>query len=243
MTEESFILRSLREVVNIWTRGSGQASFNLEIQDGVADLKLGFQLGKPSDPHPIPMCSDYVHPQPHHVDLPHEHAGFQHRKHPRRHKGPKQHERDRARAAKHQASCQPATTAVPAVTLPFVGKLLSVIPTVQSDPAVTVPVSTPSFTSSTDVSCRPMKSSLIFKNYVDVSVVKKQLFGSQHLSPQQTTPPPAVRPLVAPTTAARTPATSPTAARPPAAPPTAALPPQKNYQQMEDQLWTRLFKT
>ena len=51
MTEEAFSLRSLREVVNIWTRGSGQASFNLEIQDGVADLKLGFQLGKPSDPH------------------------------------------------------------------------------------------------------------------------------------------------------------------------------------------------
>ena len=52
ITEEAFLLRSLKEVVNVWARGCGQATFNLEILDGGADLKLGFQLGRPSDPHP-----------------------------------------------------------------------------------------------------------------------------------------------------------------------------------------------
>ena len=50
-TEEDFLLRSLKEVVNVWAMGSGQASFNLDIINGVADLKLGVQLGLPSSPH------------------------------------------------------------------------------------------------------------------------------------------------------------------------------------------------
>ena len=51
LSEEAFLLRSLKEVVLVWTRGSGQASFNLTVEDGRANLQLGFQLGSPSDSH------------------------------------------------------------------------------------------------------------------------------------------------------------------------------------------------
>ena len=51
VSEEDFLLRSLKEVVNVWAKGSGQATFSLNINNGVADLKLSFQLGLPSDAH------------------------------------------------------------------------------------------------------------------------------------------------------------------------------------------------
>ena len=43
-TEEAFLLSSLHEVIKVWSRGSGQASFDLNISDGSAELKLGFKL-------------------------------------------------------------------------------------------------------------------------------------------------------------------------------------------------------
>ena len=53
MSEEDFLPRSLREVTMVWQRGNGQASFNLKIRDGQADLLLSFQLGKPEDHHQL----------------------------------------------------------------------------------------------------------------------------------------------------------------------------------------------
>ena len=50
-SEEAFILSSLREVSKVWARGTGHATFNLNIVDGFANLQLGFTLGRPSDPH------------------------------------------------------------------------------------------------------------------------------------------------------------------------------------------------
>ena len=79
VTEESFLLRSLREVVMVWKGGTGQASFNLSINRGSADLQLGFQLGRPDEPHLQPQQQQ-------------------------RQKGAKRQERDRARAEAHQAS-------------------------------------------------------------------------------------------------------------------------------------------
>ena len=35
----------------MWRKGSGQATFSLQIVDGKADLQLSFQLGHPSDLH------------------------------------------------------------------------------------------------------------------------------------------------------------------------------------------------
>lgn len=64
----------------VWHRGSGCASYNLNIENGRANLKLDFQLGSPLDPH---------------ITL-HHHSN-------RRKKGAKRQERDRLRAAAHQA--------------------------------------------------------------------------------------------------------------------------------------------
>ena len=49
-TEEAFVLSSLKEFVKVW--GSGrQGNFNLECRNGLACVKLSFDLGHPSDLH------------------------------------------------------------------------------------------------------------------------------------------------------------------------------------------------
>ena len=58
-SEEVFLLASLHEVVKVWSRGSGQASFNLDVSEGSADLKLSFKLGHPTEPH----CDEVVLPE------------------------------------------------------------------------------------------------------------------------------------------------------------------------------------
>ena len=63
----------------VWQKGTGHASFNLQIADGQADLQLCFKLGRPEDQH---------------LSLPSQRT---------RAKGPRQKERDRARAAAHHA--------------------------------------------------------------------------------------------------------------------------------------------
>ena len=82
-TEEAFLLSSLYEVVKVWARGTGQASFDLNIVDGVAEVKLGFKLGRPSEPH----CHE---PAPVH----HHPPGEQQQHHRRRHKAAGRRERD-----------------------------------------------------------------------------------------------------------------------------------------------------
>ena len=68
-SEEAFLLSSLHEVVKVWARGSGQAKFDPNICDRVAELSLNFKLGHPSDKH----C-DHPHlaPQPDDHDAPHD---------------------------------------------------------------------------------------------------------------------------------------------------------------------------
>ena len=81
-TEEAFVLSSVKEFVKVWGSGS-QAQINLEYKNGSAWIKLAFQLGHPADHHFVPHCP------------PHKHS------HPRRYKGPAQHQKDRDRAAAH----------------------------------------------------------------------------------------------------------------------------------------------
>ena len=104
VTEECFLLRSLREVVMVWKGGTGQASFNLSVKNGSADLQLGFQLGRAQDPH--------LH-QP-------------------QHKGEKRRDRDRARAQAHHASklvaaSAPVSTAASAVSTPTTSSTASAV--------------------------------------------------------------------------------------------------------------------
>ena len=79
-SEEAFLLKCLHEVVLVWKRGTGQANFSFIVKDGKPDLQLGFQLGQPGEPH--------LHP-PTQIK--------------RRIKSVKQRQRDRDRAASHQA--------------------------------------------------------------------------------------------------------------------------------------------
>ena len=240
LTEEAFLLRSLREVVNVWASGSGQATFNLNISNGSADLQLGFQLGLPTESH--------LHPQHHH-----EHVFCPKPPMSSRRKSPSQRRRDRLRAAKHQAaahqpgqahhqdlrqlgsaaaeSCHTAQTA-PDVILPFSisGNLLQIKPTSiksskeanVSAPEATPPPSTPPPLAAPK---KPPGTPLnVPRRYVDVSSTKKQLFPTATGAPVAT-----------PTAAPRT------ASQPPAAPSRATQPHQQNYQLREDQLWTKLF--
>ena len=224
-SEEAFILSSLREVVNVWSRGSGQATFNLSIVDGFADLQLGFRLGHPTDPHLLP---DPVHP----LHLPSDEANYvQSRK---RKNGPARREKDRARAASHQARFQPEAAAVSSqseqqqptpVILPITGKLTqlkstSVTAPVSAQPPLVRPTAAaPAATPPPGVPpCPPTtphtkKAAMPPKRYVDVKCVKRHLFSSIPQNPDQKSPP------------HQTP-----------------TPSTKSYKRKEDELWTRLFK-
>ena len=79
MTEESFLLRSLQEVVLVWKGGTSQATFNFTINKGSADLQLGFQLGQAEDLH-------------------------LHQPQQQKQKGERRQERNRARSQAHHAS-------------------------------------------------------------------------------------------------------------------------------------------
>jgi hypothetical protein len=157
-TEEAFLLRSLKEVVNVWARGHGQASLNLSVKNGFAELNLGFQLGHPADPHYLPTHDPPVHPEP----VP------QQPKQPRR-RGPGRCERDRARAAKHQASHNHKESVsdevVSDVILPFSGKILPI--TAALEPPVSKPPlpslsSASTKTPTTACSCSSFKTNTCF---------------------------------------------------------------------------------
>ena len=224
MTEEAFLLRSLKEIVNIWSGGSGQATFNFVVQDGVASLQLGFQLGRPADPHILQQDSDHVQTETQPDDLTQEHAGWQQQRRRRRYRGPAQRARNRARAAAHQASYQQSSAAVPAVVLPFTGKLLPVKKTMEK---VTEPVTTPAQSRPLDVSARPNKATnnaVLESGTRNVDSAKKALFPPCQTPAQEFLPS----------------TKSPHTKLPPSHPPSN---PATTYKMKEDELWSRLFTT
>jgi hypothetical protein len=74
----------------VWASGSGQATFNLNINNGSADPNLGFQRGLPTESHQHPQ-----HHQHEHVFLPKSPMSSGR-------KSPSQRRRDCLRAAHHQ---------------------------------------------------------------------------------------------------------------------------------------------
>ena len=96
LSEEAFLLKSLNEVTKVWARASGKANFNLSVQDGQAHLQLGFQLGLPHNYHLPPP------PRPS----------------AQRYKGSVRRERDRLRAAEHQARLSASPTSTLKVAVP-----------------------------------------------------------------------------------------------------------------------------
>ena len=189
LTEEAFLLNSLHEVVKIWGRGSGHANFNLQIENGSAELQLSFKLGCPDDPHivlpeHVPSNQHFDPPKheyapSHHYDQDQEEQPSQHCRH-RRRKGPARKEKDRIRARNHQQAriIQPAAleslnsdqnkAASADIILPFDGKLL-LIKENDSNQATDPVATTPTF------STAPPPSTLLFKainqtssDYIDV---------------------------------------------------------------------------
>ena len=222
-SEEAFLLSSLQEVAKVWARGTGQASFHLNILDGMAQLELSFKLGGPGDLHCDPVHALVPPPPfpPYHED-----------QRPRRRKGPGRLERDRLRAEKHRAKVskhERAEAAVSAVKLPFSGKILPVKSTkppanrnlypedvpLAAAPAVghrqAVPAVTSPPASVEQPPAKPRKSlatpTPTPQRYIDASVAKKQLFA------------------------------------PPQRPTSSSIQPtaKKKYEMKEDDLWTKLF--
>ena len=185
-------------MVNVWARGSGQASFSLNITNGQADLQLGFQLGLPTDAH-LPHQHPVPVPQP---NLPYQdHKTFQGRR-----KTPSQRKRDQARAAQHRAATAyhpgSAVAAAPnkseaasaPVLLPFHGKILPLHSPSQSvssekSPATAAVASPFSSDLSIPAPTAPTKTvgttSGEPKQCVDVSTAKKNLFPAGHQCPPQ----------------------------------------------------------
>ena len=237
MSEEAFLLTSLHEVVKVWTRGSGQASFNLKVKNGEADLQLNFHLGHPNDEHLRHEVFEPVHPPPNH---PHEENLPQQR----RKKSANRRQRDRERAAQHQAHLRHLGSAAADsfhtikaaqnVILPhsILERNLGLLKPSKMDPRSETIAASDSEAPQTPSKPRPppplttprkptSPPTFWSRCYQDVSATKKQLFTTAAV-PQ---PPPSV----ACTSASR------------AAPPRAHPATNMRYQTREDQLWTRLF--
>ena len=220
-TEEAFLLSSLQEVVKVWARGSGQASFDLQVTNGVADLKLGFRLGHPADLH-----SEPAPPPPHLNPQQVHHPNQDHFRPHRRQKGPKRRERDRKRAEMYEHRHHPQKATPVAVLLPITGKLLPVIKSPPQTPplpegsqaagpaACTQPqpfqAVTPPAAPNLLAAVRPTKSEGS-PRYVDSNIAKKKLFP--------TDPPPDSRQVD----------------------PSASTFERKSFQKKEDDLWAKLF--
>ena len=214
-TEEAFLLSSLSEVVKIWGKGVGKASFSLQVDNGTADLQLSFKLGLPSDLHVVPLVPPDPDPQLNQHQQEDAEQPFQQpgRQQQRRRKGPARRAKNRARAAHHQA-CLQAQSAAPAdLILPFNGKVIPFLSTDKgSTPAsVTVAATPPPSKSSNRLSTPTKISTSATRMYIGVNSAKKQLFCDE---PTATDP---VATFSGTSTAKR------------------------GFERKEEQLWTKLF--
>jgi hypothetical protein len=110
MAKRQYLHSKLDEILRVWDRGTGVGSFIFIVKNGIPDFefctKLNFtNVSPPVNSHP--HQSNYRHGQ-------------------RRHRGPGRRERDRLRAAKHQAAlaAQTAAAAVPASKFPGKGQVI-----------------------------------------------------------------------------------------------------------------------
>ena len=92
-SEEAFLFSNLRNIINVWSGGSGQARLNISVKDGKAELQLNYLLGHPEESHLPPQLP------PTFPVLP-----------LRRRKSKKRQTRDNQRAARYQAAQRAATS-------------------------------------------------------------------------------------------------------------------------------------
>ena len=129
-----FLTASVNEFISVWAL-QGNASLSLTTSNGKANVSFNCTLGHPSAPHSLPpfLPSSPPHHQP-------------------RHRGPSERERNRERAARHQATM--ARPASPVTPLPSTAPARPVItPTSALTASVTSSFNTASVASSQTKHC------------------------------------------------------------------------------------------
>ena len=211
----------------MWARGTGQAMFAVNVENGVAKLDMSFSLGHPSDLHcqlPQQHVPDVPHPQ--HCD--HDQAGDHGVKKKYRKKSAARRERDRLRAQNFQTA---RNQQKPEIIFPFTGKLLPVneAEADHDDQSAAVPaagptdsqhppprvgqqtapaVVTPSDVAVSSIAVPVARKTHPCRDYFDASSAKKHLFSSNLPTPQ-----PEPEPVVT-----------------------------RNFKKKEADLWTKLFQ-
>ena len=109
LDKRNFLHKQLDEIIRLWARASGQGSFSFTVNDGTPELQFGIQLGFED----APLQEAHHHPQ----QLPHNQQS------PVKWRGQARRERDRLRAARHQAAkTAAAVSAAKVSTFPGEGK-------------------------------------------------------------------------------------------------------------------------
>ena len=103
-SNSQFVVASVTEFLSVWAHG-GKASLNLSTSDGFVTVGFNCTLGHPGAPHSIPAFS---HP-PSPPTFPTPSPPPPHPPRRPRHRGPSERERNRLRAARHQAARVEAT--------------------------------------------------------------------------------------------------------------------------------------
>ena len=55
-TGEAFVYSSIAEIVNVWARGTGDASFSIDVKNGSATVNMSFSLGPLDKLHVLPSA-------------------------------------------------------------------------------------------------------------------------------------------------------------------------------------------
>ena len=137
-TSMNFLTASLEEFISVWRMG-GNSSLHLTTSSGQVNIGFNLQLGHPDFPFPPHSAPPFPPSQP----TPHFHPSPSPRP---RHRGPVQREKNRLRAALHQAAHRQTLLAGPPSTPP------PPVTEQGSPPSPTSPTTAPVVTSPTMVS-------------------------------------------------------------------------------------------
>ena len=167
-SEEAFVYSSIKEVMKVWTRGAGKASFSIDVHNGAAELRLNFSLGHPSEPHILPLW-------PQQMDKSRENLKKQKRK------SPSNKRRDQRRAEQFRAK---KVSNHSEIVLPFSCQVVPLQKPAENK-AVDIPAfSTTASDEKTPEVCDPPAVGAPTKCnvkqwYLDVGAVRKQLFPTK----------------------------------------------------------------
>ena len=164
----AFVYSSIKEIIKVWARGYGEASFCLDVKNGTAQVNRNFSLGHPyyGKPSKTPMARS-SQPKDDGIDA-------QPKKKPKR-KSPSTRRRNQKRSEAYYARQASNEN----IVLPFSGNILPVSEAADvSIPAASIlssKIDSPSDVSNLSEVKAPMKNQGK-KILVDAETVKKQLF-------------------------------------------------------------------